>query len=120
MVSQKNSTLATKCKVTPSTISRNLKEIKDKCADLIKIEQNSNLEERFAALVFTFIPQEVSNDLSNGYQPEEINIDNKRFEVAKETSNLTTKSHVLSKNTNKDLIQNIVKQEVEQARKNHS
>lgn len=38
VVSQKNSTLAVKCDVTTSTISRNLKKIKDKCADLIQIE----------------------------------------------------------------------------------
>ncbi|MFJ5751650.1 hypothetical protein ACIP97_24255 [Peribacillus frigoritolerans] len=58
VVSQKNSTLAEKCKVTASTISRNLKKIKEKCTDLITIEQNRNVEEKFAALVFTFVPQE--------------------------------------------------------------
>ncbi|MCI4251570.1 hypothetical protein MRP26_21865 [Bacillus sp. CCB-MMP212] len=57
-MSQKNSTLATRCNVTASTISRNLKKIKDKGADLIQIEQNRNVSEQFASLVFTFIPQE--------------------------------------------------------------
>ena len=56
-MSQKNSTLAIKCDVTASTISRNLKKIKDKCADLIQIEQNRNVTEQFASLVFTLIPQ---------------------------------------------------------------
>ncbi|PHA06695.1 hypothetical protein COE65_25050 [Bacillus sp. AFS051223] len=46
VVSQKNSTLAVKCDVTASTISRNLKKIKDKCADLIQIEQNRNVTEQ--------------------------------------------------------------------------
>ncbi|MFE6136594.1 hypothetical protein [Bacillus sp. NPDC057893] len=57
VVSQKNSTLAVKCDVTASTISRNLKKIKDKCADLIQIEQNRNVTEQFASLMFTLIPQ---------------------------------------------------------------
>jgi hypothetical protein len=56
VVSQKNSTLAEKCKVTASTISRNLKKLKNNCSDLISIDQNRNVEEKFAALVFTFHP----------------------------------------------------------------
>lgn len=57
VVSQKNSTLAEKCGVTASTISRNLKKIKEKCADLLTIEQNRNTGAQFAALVFTFVRQ---------------------------------------------------------------
>jgi hypothetical protein len=47
-VSQKNSTLAKKAGVTASTISGNLKKIKEKCADIMEITQNRNCEERFA------------------------------------------------------------------------
>src|SRR6478735_12077188 len=79
VVSQKNSTLAEKCGVTASTISRNLKKIKDNCADLLTIEQNRNTCEKFAALIFTFIPQEEKQDVkrstSNGYLPKKVNND---------------------------------------------
>lgn len=112
VVSQKNSTLAKKCGVTASTISRNLKKLKEKCGDLIKIEQNRNNEEKFAALVFMFISQEntieetqsynneMSNDVSNGQQMEPINTSVDSIEVAKNSSSLTTESLVLNKNNN--------------------
>ena len=113
IVSQKNSTLAKKCGVTASTISRNLKKLKEKCADLITIEQNRNTEEKFAALVFTFVPQvtceenshaksEMSNDLSNGQQTEPVKDFNEPLEEAQNTSSLTTNPLVLNKKHNKD------------------
>ncbi|MFF2591059.1 hypothetical protein ACFVSS_25125 [Peribacillus butanolivorans] len=123
VVSQKNSTLAEKCKVTASTISRNLKKIKEKCADLITIEQNRNVEEKFAALVFTFVPQETVHTIimseqecqtviSNGEQTEQDKDTNEPTEVAEITSSISsTKSLVYISNPNKDLIHNIVKQE---------
>lgn len=112
VVSQKNSTLAIKCDVTPSTISRNLKKIKEKCSDLLIIEQNRNVEERFASLVFTFITQVTSNGMSNGCQSEPVKDSNESFEVAKITSSLSTNPLVLSKNNRKDLIHNNVNNEV--------
>jgi hypothetical protein len=124
-VSQKNSTLAKKCNVTASTISRNLKKLKEKCADLITIEQNRNIEEKFAALVFTFVPQEppledsgqnqvMSNGMSNGEQTEHINTSAEPVEVAENPSSLSTTPLVLIKNQNKDFNINIVKQDVNQ------
>ena len=97
VVSQKNSTLAIKCDVTASTISRNLKKIKDKCADLIQIEQNRNVTEQFASLVFTLIPQANSDKLSeindecqtvvtNGEQTEECNDDAVYHDIAESPS----------------------------------
>src|SRR3954453_22964529 len=112
VVSQKNSTLAKKCDVTASTISRNLKKLKEKGADLITIEQNRNTEEKFAALVFTFIPQEMSNGMSNGEQTELVNDTNEPIEMAENLSSLSTNPLVLSKNNNKDFNTNIVKQDV--------
>ncbi|MBU7593563.1 helix-turn-helix transcriptional regulator [Metabacillus halosaccharovorans] len=123
-VSQKNSTLAKKCGVTASTISRNLKKLKDKCADLITIEQNRNTEEKFAALVFTFVPQsdcdtlsqlnqEMSNDLSNGQQTEPVKDFNKPDEVAENPTSLTTESHVLIKNHKKYINTSIVNNTVD-------
>ncbi|MEH7031545.1 hypothetical protein V7054_05125, partial [Priestia megaterium] len=99
VVSQKNSTLAEKCGVTASTISRNLKKIKEKCADLLTIEQNRNTGEQFAALIFTFISQEecrnnVPNvqkgqtETSNGVQTEQVNSDAEPVEVEECTSSL--------------------------------
>ncbi|MDG4850615.1 hypothetical protein [Peribacillus frigoritolerans] len=112
VVSQKNSTLAEKCKVTASTISRNLKKIKEKCSDLITIEQNRNVEEKFAALVFTFVPQECQTVMSNGEQTEQVKDTNEPNEVAEITSSISsTNSLVYISNPNKDLIHNIVKQE---------
>lgn len=115
VVSQKNSTLADKCKVTASTISRTLKKLKDNCSDLIKIEQNRNVEERFASLVFTFIPQVVSN----GEQTEHVKDFNEPIKVAEITSRLTTNPLVMSKNTNKDLIFNNVNNEVDNSNDIH-
>jgi hypothetical protein len=115
-VSQKNSTLATKCNVTASTISRNLKKIKVKCSDLIIIEQNRNVEERFASLVFTFIPQAVSNGMSNGEQTEPVTSGAKPFKMAEITSSLTTNPLVLIKNTNIDLHTNIVNKDVDNSK----
>ncbi|PEJ57043.1 hypothetical protein CN692_14185 [Bacillus sp. AFS002410] len=120
VVSQKNSTLAKKCGVTASTISRNLKKIKTLCSDLIKIEQNRNCEEKFAALVFEFIPEgsdllsnkstemsnEMSNGMSNGTEDEPINTDNECVQVAEPTSNLIN-------STTKYKNINTVKQEVD-------
>src|SRR4051812_47165705 len=108
-VSQKNSTLAKKCDVTASTISRNLKKLKEKCSDLITIEQNRNTEEKFAALVFTFIPQgsdllisnkkgEMSNGMSNGEQTEPVNTGAELNEVAENPSSLSTNHLILIKN----------------------
>src|SRR4051812_39414827 len=71
VVSQKNSTLAEKCGVTASTISRNLKKIREQCADLLTIEQNRNTGEQFAALIFTFISQEHQTEMTNGEQTEQ-------------------------------------------------
>lgn len=109
-VSQKNSTLAKKCDVTMSTISRNLKKIKDKCKDIITIEQNRNTEEKFAALIFTFIPQkhseqlvETSNGMSNGVQTEQDKHFNEPIEVSEDTFSLSTESQVLIENQNIDL-----------------
>ncbi|PEK51547.1 hypothetical protein CN586_08565 [Bacillus toyonensis] len=141
VVSQKNSTLAIKCDVTASTISRNLKKIKDKCADLIQIEQNRNVSEQFASLVFTLIPQanckenlrlndECQTDMSNGEQTEECNDDAEFHDIAESpTSNFLNHSVVYSSNHNKvidtsivnkeDVIQNdIIHEEYIHARKN--
>ncbi|MEB2630678.1 hypothetical protein SOP94_19670 [Peribacillus frigoritolerans] len=113
VVSQKNSTLAGKCKVTASTISRNLKKIKEKCADLITIEQNRNVEERFAALVFTFVPQECQTVMSNGEQTEQVKDTNEPNEVAEITSSFSsTESLVYISNSNKNL-KHIVKHDVD-------
>ncbi|MED4267327.1 hypothetical protein [Priestia megaterium] len=112
VVSQKNSTLAEKCNVTASTISRNLKKIKEKCADLLTIEQNRNTGEKFAALVFTFISQEGQTETSNGEQTEEINGDAEPIEVAENpSSSFSTKPLVQSFKSNKDLNTNIVNKE---------
>lgn len=105
VVSQKNSTLAEKCNVTASTISRNLKKIKEKCADLLTIEQNRNTGEQFAALIFTFISQEGQTELSNGEQTEEVNGDVEPVELAENTSNSFSKTNYnfyqnYNKNTN--------------------
>ncbi|HHK5547665.1 TPA: hypothetical protein ACQUHN_004139 [Bacillus thuringiensis] len=141
VVSQKNSTLAVKCDVTASTISRNLKKIKDKCADLIKIEQNRNVSEQFASLVFTLIPQaksdqmselndECQTDMSNGEQTDEVNDDTVCHDIAESTSScFSTHSEVYISNHNKvidnsivnneDVIQNdIIHEEYVHARKN--
>ncbi|HGN6585060.1 TPA: hypothetical protein ACKU3G_002797 [Bacillus cereus] len=123
VVSQKNSTLAIKCDVTASTISRNLKKIKDKCADLIKIEQNRNVTEQFASLVFTLIPQEQGSgelpppierqtDMSNGEQTEECNGDTEFHDIAESPSkSFSNHSVVYISNPNKVIDTNIVKQE---------
>ena len=123
VVSQKNSTLAIKCGVTASTISRNLKKIKDKCADLIKIEQNRNVSEQFASLVFTLIPQanldemsqlndECQTDMSNGEQTEECNGDTVYHDIAESPSrSFSTHSEVYSSTHNKVIDTSIVKQE---------
>ncbi len=123
VVSQKNSTLAVKCDVTASTISRNLKKIKDKCSDLIQIEQNRNTSEQFASLVFTLIPQanlgEMSqlNDerqtvMSNGEQTEECNDDAVFHDIAESPSeNFSIHSEVYISNPNKVIDTSIVKQE---------
>lgn len=141
VVSQKNSTLAVKCDVTSSTISRNLKKIKDKCADLIQIEQNLNVSEQFASLVFTFIPQEERSgeilppvkrqtDMSNGEQTEEVNDNTKCHDIAESPSrSFFNHSEVYISNQNKvintstvnkeDVIQNdIIHEEYVFARKN--
>lgn len=130
VVSQKNSTLAVKCDVTASTISRNLKKIKDKCADLIQIEQNRNVTEQFASLVFTFISQSNSDKMSesncdkksqlnenvkrttNGVQTEQVNNDTDSHDIAESpTSNFYTHSVVYISNQNKVIDTSIVKQE---------
>lgn len=123
VVSQKNSTLAIKCDVTASTISRNLKKIKDKCADLIQIEQNRNVTEQFASLVFTLIPQANSDKLSeindecqtvvtNGEQTEECNDDAVYHDIAESPSrSFSTHSEVYISNPNKVIDTSIVKQE---------
>lgn len=116
VVSQKNSTLAKKCNVTASTISRNLKKLKEKCADLITIEQNRNTEEKFAALVFTFVPQEMSNDLSNGQQTEPVKDSNEPVEVVENPTSLTINPLVLIKNHNKDLNTSIVNSTVDNSK----
>lgn len=108
VVSQKNSTLAIKCNVTTSTISRNLKKLKDKCNDLLIIEQSRNVEERFASLRFTFISQISSNEVSNGEQTELVKDSNNPLKKAKFTSSLTTNSLVLNNKTNIDLNTSIV------------
>lgn len=109
VVSQKNSTLAEKCGVTASTISRNLKKIKDNCADLLMIEQNRNIGEQFAALIFTFILQEGQTETSNGEQTEQVNSDAEPVEVEENTSSLfSTYPLVQSFTSNKDLNTNIV------------
>ncbi|HDR7621171.1 TPA: hypothetical protein QCX73_000565 [Bacillus mycoides] len=141
VVSQKNSTLAVKCDVTASTISRNLKKIKDKCADLIQIEQNRNVSEQFASLVFTFIPQanckenlqlnaECQTDMSNGEQTEEVNDDTVCHDIAESSSrSFSNHSEVYISNQNKvintstvnkeDVIQNdIIHEEYIFAREN--
>lgn len=105
VVRQKNSTLAKKCQVTASTISRNLKKLKEKCADLLTIEQNRNSEEKFAALVFTFKCQTV---VSNGCKTEPVKDSNESYELAEIPTNSFTNSLVSNKNHNKDLIHNIV------------
>nr|WP_263327120.1 hypothetical protein [Neobacillus sp. Marseille-Q6967] len=115
-VSQKNSTLATKCKVTASTISRNLKKIKEKCSDIIVIEQNRNVEERFASLVFTFIPQKMSNGMSNGGQTEPVNTGAEPSETSEITFSHSTNPLVLNKNTNINLHTNIVNKEVDNSK----
>lgn len=126
-VSQKNSTLAKKCGVTASTISRNLKKLKEKCADIITIEQNRNTEEKFAALVFTFNCDKksqlkceenshletMSNGMSNGEQTEPVKDFNEPVEGAKNTSSYSTNPLVLIKNQNKDLNTNIVNSTVD-------
>ncbi|WP_307192984.1 hypothetical protein [Neobacillus niacini] len=116
VVSQKNSTLAIKCNVTASTISRNLKKIKEQCSDLLIIEQNRNIDERFASLIFTFIPQKMSNGISNGEQSEPVKDFNESYEVAKFTSSLSTNHLVLSKNINIDLHTNIVNKDVDNSK----
>ncbi|WP_349346485.1 hypothetical protein [Priestia megaterium] len=109
VVSQKNSTLAEKCNVTASTISRNLKKIKDNCADLLTIEQNRNTGEQFAALVFTFISQECQTEMTNGEQTEQVNSDAEPVEVEECTSSsFSTYPLVQSFKSNKDLNTNIV------------
>ena len=124
VVSQKNSTLAIKCNVTASTISRNLKKIKEKCADLIQIEQNRNVSEQFASLVFTFILQsnckenlllknECQTEMSNGEQTEQINDNNVADDIAETTSkSFSTESLVYISNPNKDLNNSIVNNSV--------
>lgn len=123
VVSQKNSTLAIKCDVTASTISRNLKKIKDKCADLIQIEQNRNVSEQFASLVFTLIPQanckenlrlndECQTDMSNGEQTEQVNDDAEFYDIAESPSkSFSNHSEVYISNPNKVINTSIVKQE---------
>ncbi|WP_374054886.1 hypothetical protein [Rossellomorea sp. FM04394] len=107
-VSQKNSTLAKKAGVTASTISRNLKKIKEKCADIIEITQNRNCEERFASLVFTFVPVIASNDLSNGDKTELDERINEPVEMAENTSRLTTNQLVsITKDNNTNTINNV-------------
>ncbi|PES80080.1 hypothetical protein CN509_09775 [Bacillus cereus] len=141
VVSQKNSTLAIKCDVTASTISRNLKKIKEKCADLIQIEQNRNVTEQFASLVFTLIPQEkgggelplpieCQTDMSNGEQTEQVNDDTVCHDIAESPSrSFSNHSVVYSSTHNKvinhsivnkeDVIQNeIIHEEYVHARKN--
>lgn len=116
VVSQKNSTLAEKCGVTASTISRNLKRIKDKCADLVTIEQNRNTGEQFAALIFTFISQETvrtditsgqehQTEMSNGVQTERVNSDAEIVEIGEIPSSSFSKTNYnfyqnYNKNTN--------------------
>lgn len=130
VVSQKNSTLAVKCGVTASTISRNLKKIKDKCADLIQIEQNRNVTEQFASLVFTLIPQNDCDKMSqiqerknenvkrttNGVQTEPVNNDTDSHDIAESpTSNFYNHSEVYISNPNKVINTSIVnKEDVEQ------
>ncbi|PGQ40296.1 hypothetical protein COA19_12315 [Bacillus thuringiensis] len=123
VVSQKNSTLAIKCGVTASTISRNLKKIKDKCADLIQIEQNRNVTEQFASLVFTLISQanldemsqlndECQTDMSNGEQTEECNGDTVYHDIAESpSSNFSTHSEVYISTPNKVINTSIVNKE---------
>ncbi|HDR7395816.1 TPA: hypothetical protein QCX23_003092 [Bacillus toyonensis] len=141
VVSQKNSTLAIKCDVTASTISRNLKKIKDKCADLIQIEQNRNVSEQFASLVFTLIPQdergcetqgleECQTVVTNGEQTEECNDSTECHDIAESSSrSFSNHSEVYISNPNKvintsivnkeDVIQNdIIHEEYVHARKN--
>ncbi|OSY02635.1 hypothetical protein [Bacillus mycoides] len=123
VVSQKNSTLAIKCDVTASTISRNLKKIKDKCADLIQIEQNRNVSEQFASLVFTLIPQESTRHVatngqepqtvvSNGEQTEQVNDDTVCHDIAESPSScFSTHSVVYSSTHNNNLNTSIVNKE---------
>lgn len=113
VVSQKNSTLAVKCGVTASTISRNLKKIKDKCDDLIQIEQNRNTSEQFASLVFTLIPQanlgemsqlndECQTVVTNGEQTEECNDSTVYHDIAESSSrSFSNHSEVYISNQNK-------------------
>ncbi|PHD69878.1 hypothetical protein [Bacillus toyonensis] len=120
VVSQKNSTLAIKCDVTASTISRNLKKIKDKCDDLIQIEQNRNVSEQFASLIFTLIPQEeracetqglekCQTVVSNGEQTEEVNDDTVCHDIAESPSkSFSNHSEVYISNHNKVINNSIV------------
>jgi hypothetical protein len=95
--------------VTPNTISRNLRKLKEKCSDLLKITQNRNFEEKFAALIFEF---QCISEGNIGCISEPVNDNNDSQEVAEITpSNSSTYPLVLSGNTNKDLNINIVKQE---------
>ncbi|MEI2379783.1 hypothetical protein [Priestia megaterium] len=112
VVSQKNSTLAEKCNVTASIISRNLKKIKDNCADLLTIEQNRNTGEQFAALIFTFISQEGQTEMTNGEQTEQVNSDAEPVEVAEiPSSSFSTNPLIQSFKSNKDLNTSIVNKE---------
>jgi len=119
VVSQKNSTLAEKCGVTASTISRNLKKIKEKCSDLLTIEQNRNIGEQFAALIFTFVQQskceenshlkQHQTETSNGEQTEQVNSGAEPVEIEECTSSFSsTHSLVYVSKSNKDLNNNIV------------
>ncbi|MFU7590088.1 hypothetical protein ACMX9J_14280 [Priestia sp. RMT2NF4] len=113
VVSQRNSTLAEKCGVTASTISRNLKKIKEKCADLLTIEQNRNTGEQFAALVFTFIPKENQTEVSNGEQTGQVNGGAEPVEVAENPSNSFSKTNYnFYQNYNKN--NNVNSKEVQQ------
>ncbi|MCQ9281734.1 hypothetical protein NQ129_08090 [Priestia aryabhattai] len=114
VVSQKNSTLAEKCGVTASTISRNLKKIKEKCADLLTIEQNRNTGEQFAALIFTFVSQSnceensqleniCQTEMTNGEQTEQVNNDAEPVRIIENTSSSFSKTNYnFYKNYNKN------------------
>lgn len=119
VVSQKAQTLAKKAGVTPNTISRNLRKLKEKCSDLITISQNRNCEEKFGALIFEL---QCISEMNIGCISEPVNTNNECTQVAEVPSNLSSKIYDLIniKNTSKDKETNmIVKQDVDHSETIH-
>ncbi|PGM32451.1 hypothetical protein CN945_20180 [Bacillus thuringiensis] len=75
-------------------------------------EQNRNVPEQFASLVFTSIPQECQTEMSNGEQSEQSNDINVVDDVEESTTrSFSTESLVYISNPNKDLKDSIVTKE---------